>query len=114
MKLEIRSNQLFLDGKYACDTSKPQIRGKYKVTFERSMKFGDMMPLLTAPGNNEILICQCRETCNSELKCDHCDSIRVGRRFSGEELLNCRHTFNQLYYNLRHGKNNKEITIEIN
>jgi hypothetical protein len=114
MKLSISNRQLLMDDKYYCDVDDVNLpSGEYPITFEHSKTFNSIMPYVGVP-NKEILICWCKELCKLESICKYCDNIRVGRRYSGEDLLVRRNTFNQLYNKIRNGKFREQLTININ
>jgi hypothetical protein len=111
MKLTITNKQLLLEGIYYCDTSCPTIRtGEYDIVFNHSTAFNCLMPEIKG---TEALICWCKELCRREIDCNFCDSIRVGERLVDGQLSNFRHTFNQLYYKMRHSQSKVELTVKI-
>ena len=114
MTLKIENGQLFINEKPKCDTSTLRLaQGNYKVVFEHSDTFNAIMPKLKGISDHEeVLICWCRELCKLERSCAYCNSIRVGKRSTKGELIDCRGVFNQLYELIVRSRN--DLMMEIN
>ena len=116
MKITIKDQKLYMNGKYYCDSKEPSVpKGKYNIAFVHTNRFNSMMPVINVPNYKDVMFCWCREKCNRELSCEFCNAIQVGRLGVSGELLQGRGTFNQLYYSIRHTRmKDKEIVLEIN
>ena len=116
MKITIKDQKLYMNGKYYCDSKEPSVpKGKYNIAFVHTNRFNSMMPVINVPGYKDIMFCWCWEKCNREINCEFCDAIQLGKINSSGELSEGRKKFNYFYNYIRHpAKEDKEIVLEIN